>query len=197
MNIIQTWKSKNLPNYYIPFYQNVMKHKGNWNYMFFDDNDVTEFIKTKMPEYYDYFTSLSVKIQQIDFFRYLAIYYYGGVYLDMDINVEEDFNDLLAYDCAFPIELKNITDPLLLKKEQNFLIGNYAFYAKPKHPFIKHIIDNLVQPKISLTDIQNGCLFNNDPSSQVFVYYTTGPILVSYSYATFIEKHSIKLLQRT
>ena len=31
-----------------------MKHKGNWNYMFFDDNDVTEFVKTKMPEYYDY-----------------------------------------------------------------------------------------------------------------------------------------------
>lgn len=197
MNIIQTWKSKDLPHYYIPFYHNVMKHKGNWNYMFFDDNDVTEFVKTKMPEYYEFFTSLSVKIQQIDFFRYLAIYYYGGVYLDLDINVEEDFNDLLAYDCAFPIELKNINDPLLLKKEQNFLIGNYAFYAKPKHPFIKHIIDNLVQPKISLADIQTGCLFNNDPSSQVFVYYTTGPILVSYSYATFIDKHAVKLLQRT
>jgi len=62
MNIIQTWKSRELPSHYIPFYENLMKHKNNWNYLFFDDNDIVEFIKTKMPTYYDFFKNLQFKI---------------------------------------------------------------------------------------------------------------------------------------
>jgi|UniRef100_A0A6C0IMS0 inositol phosphorylceramide mannosyltransferase catalytic subunit len=196
MNVIQTWKSKDLPHYYVPFYNNVISHKKSWNYMFFDDNDIIHFIKNKMPDYYDFFTSLQFKIQQIDFFRYLAIYYYGGLYLDMDIHIESDFNDIQLHECAFPIELKHIDDPLILNQNQDFLIGNYAFYAKPKHPFIKYIIDTIVNPKITIQDIQAGCQNNQDPSEQVFVYYTTGPIVVSYCYATYPHKEQLTLLEK-
>tara|TARA_B100000900_G_C20531778_1_gene696650 strand:- start:140 stop:817 length:678 start_codon:yes stop_codon:yes gene_type:complete len=195
MNIIQTWKSRELPSHYIPFYENLMKHKNNWNYLFFDDNDIVEFIKTKMPTYYDFFKNLQFKIQQIDFFRYLVIYYYGGLYLDLDVFIDSDLQDLQLYDCAFPIELKNINDTLLVNKNQNFLVGNYAFYAKPRHPFIKSIIDHITNPKITIQDIELGCQHNNDPSEQVFVYYTTGPILVSYTYSNYENKNSITLLQ--
>ncbi len=195
MNIIQTWKTNEIPNHYIPFHENLLKYKNNWNYMFFTDDNIISFIQNQMPEYYYFFSKLQYKIQQIDFFRYLAIYYYGGVYLDLDVFIESNFDNLLQYECAFPIELKNIKDPFLLNKNQNFLVGNYAFYAKPKHPFIKHIINNIVQPKISLEDIQIGCQHNNDPAQQVFVYYTTGPILVSYSYNCYQEKNKIQLLE--
>tara|TARA_B100000282_G_scaffold239491_1_gene182222 strand:+ start:867 stop:1547 length:681 start_codon:yes stop_codon:yes gene_type:complete len=195
MNIIQTWKSRELPSHYIPFYENLMKHKNNWNYLFFDDNDIVKFIQTKMPTYYDFFKNLQFKIQQIDFFRYLVIYYYGGLYLDLDVFIDSDLQDLRLYDCAFPIELKNINDTLLVNKNQNFLIGNYAFYAKPRHPFIKSIIDHITNPKITIQDIELGCKHNNDPSEQVFVYYTTGPILVSYTYSNYANKNSITLLQ--
>ena len=195
MNIIQTWKSRELPSQYIPFYENLMKHKHNWNYLFFDDNDIVEFIKNKMPAYYEFFKNLQFKIQQIDFFRYLVIYYYGGLYLDLDVFIDLDLQDLQLYDCAFPIELKNINDTLLVNKNQNFLIGNYAFYAKPRHPFIKSIIHHITNPKITIQDIELGCKHNNDPSEQVFVYYTTGPILVSYTYSNYVNKNSITLLQ--
>ena len=112
-----------------------------------------------------------------------------SVFIDLDLQ------DLQLYDCAFPIELKNINDTLLVNKNQNFLIGNYAFYAKPRHPFIKSIIDHITNPKITIQDIELGCKHNNDPSQQVFVYYTTGPILVSYTYSNFANKKSITLLQ--
>ena len=46
--------------------------------------------------------TLSNKIEQIDFFRYLAVYYYGGVYLDLDILLEFSLDEL--YDShKFPI----------------------------------------------------------------------------------------------
>lgn len=195
MNIIQTWKTRELPSHYVPFYENIIKYKSNWNYMFFDDSDIIAFMKTKMPEYYDFFKSIQFKIQQIDFFRYLAVYYYGGLYLDLDVFITENFDELLNYDCAFPMEINKISDPLLRNNNLTFLVGNYGFYAKPKHPFIKKIIDNIITPKLTINDIELGCKHNGDPSEQVFVYYTTGPILVSFTYATYENKRDIHILK--
>ena len=50
-----------------------------------------------------FFKNLQFKIQQIDFFRYLVIYYYGGLYLDLDVFIDSDLQDLRLYDCAFPM----------------------------------------------------------------------------------------------
>ena len=51
MNIIQTWKTKDIPEYLKPFQKNVLKYKSNWNYLFFDDDDIILFFKEKMPDY--------------------------------------------------------------------------------------------------------------------------------------------------
>tara|TARA_B100000035_G_scaffold143051_1_gene121767 strand:- start:12975 stop:13655 length:681 start_codon:yes stop_codon:yes gene_type:complete len=194
MNIIQTWKDNKLPPYLVTYQNNIMKFKGNWNYLFFDDDSITSFFKNNMPQYYEFFKQLTYKIQQIDFFRYCAVYYYGGLYLDLDFFLTNSPDILLNYDCAFPIEQKNIDDIIILNNNYNNLIGNYAFYAKKNNPFIKSIIDNIVKPKITLYDIQEGCKSNGDSSDQVFVYYTTGPILVSYTYATYELKREVTLL---
>ena len=194
MNIIQTWKTKDIPEFLKPFQNNVLKHKSNWNYLFFDDDDIVLFFKEKMPDYYDFFIKLPFKIQQIDFFRYCAVYFYGGIYLDLDFFLTRPLDPILNYECIFPIELKNINDPILNKHNLDKLIGNYAFYARPKNHFIKSIIDNIISPKISLNDIQIGCQHNGDPSDQVFVYYTTGPVLVSFSYSLYKDKQNVVLL---
>ena len=60
MNIIQTWKSREFFTLY-SFYENLMKHKNNWNYLFFDDNDIVKFIQTKMPTYYDFFQKFTIQ----------------------------------------------------------------------------------------------------------------------------------------
>ena len=40
MNIIQTWKTKNIPSYYHNYVNNIKYLHPQWNYMFFDDNDI-------------------------------------------------------------------------------------------------------------------------------------------------------------
>jgi mannosyltransferase OCH1-like enzyme len=185
MNIIQTWKTKIIPLHYQKYVNKVKTMNPTWNYMFFDDDDIIEFMKTTTSEYYETFCNLRGKIQQIDFFRYVAIYYYGGIYLDLDIDLVCSFDDLELEKCIFPIEVKNAGDELL-KSQFVPLVGNYAFYSPKGHPFLKKIIDNIVTQRIPNTIIEHAQKNHTDDSRDVYVYYRTGPILVSQSFVDFV-----------
>jgi mannosyltransferase OCH1-like enzyme len=142
--IIQTWKSNSIPNRYIPLIDSIKQHNPDYQYLFFTDNAIEHFLKINYPQYYQTYLHLPIKIQKIDFFRYVAVYHYGGFYMDLDMSCLKSFDDLLRYDCIFPVDefiseymckfprYKNICD-----KGQYFLLGQYAFASSPKHPFIK------------------------------------------------------------
>jgi len=187
MNIIQTWKTKTIPKHYEPFINSVMENTKKWNYMFFTDDDIADFIHTKTPEYVSFFNSLEYTIQKIDFFRYLAVYHYGGVYLDLDILIEEPLDSL--YEnldvCKFPVELENIHDTIITRNHFHQLIGNYAFYSPAGHPFLKQIIDNIVSKRFTTEDIQLAAATNGYSYKDVYVYCTTGPLLVTQSYIDY------------
>lgn len=197
MNIIQTWKTKEIPIKYSKLVQSIIDNNPKWKLHFFSDNDIMEFIETTMPEYRNTFFQFVNKIQQIDFFRYLAVYYYGGVYLDLDIMVDCSLDEL--YDnpdiCKFPIEYENIRDTIITDQGLDCLIGNYAFYAPPKHPFLKKIIDNIVNNRMSPEDIQKAKTTNGDSELDVEIYCTTGPIMVTQSYIDMQNKKDIELLK--
>lgn len=199
MNIIQTWKTKEIPDSYPHFqeFKNKIIHKHpKWNYLFFDDDDIVLFIRNNYPQYIDFFNNLPITIQKIDFFRYLAVYHYGGIYLDLDINIINDFNELYnSNKCILPIEINNVQDHILKKNNFHLLIGNYAFYAPAKHPFLKHLIDNITQNVISMDDIKIAQNTHTDNPNEVYVYHTTGPIMVSYSYNNFSDKDSVVLIK--
>lgn len=187
-NIIQTWKTKNIPKKYELFVKKIKELNPKSKYIFFSDADINKFVKDKFPEYYDIYVKLPYKIQKIDFFRYLAIYFYGGVYLDLDISLTKT---LLNIDkdkiCKFPLEYNQNSDEILQKQGFNGLIGNYAFYAPKKSHFIKKIIDNIVTNRINLDNL------NLDYKKMIF--YTTGPVLVTQTYIDYEHKEKIKLLK--
>jgi mannosyltransferase OCH1-like enzyme len=186
MNIIQTWKTNEIPSHYVGFLQKIRSLNPNAKHLFFNDADILTFIKEDMTEYYETFISLKYKIQQIDFFRYLAIYYYGGVYLDLDTDMNLPFDDLDTSVCNFPIEIQNNDD--------SFLLGNYAFYAPKGDPFIRHIIDSIVNPPISEDEIKFAQDNHTDDKEHVYVYYTTGPELVTRAYWSYKNRSQIKIL---
>ena len=181
MNIIQTYKGYDIPDICKPMVENIKKLNPNWNYMFFTDYDISQFIKTKTPEYYDTFVKMKYKIQQLDFFRYIVIYFYGGVYLDLDIELTGCLDDIVSNKCAFPCEMKNNSDELLHKQGVHYLIGNYAFYAPKKSAFIKQLIDNIIVQRIT-DDVLSSLQINSDFADYAYVYYTTGPVLVTQTY---------------
>ena len=189
LNIIQTWKSSQLPPQYQKLVTTLKKKNPDCNYLFFNDQDIDTFIKNYFPQYWTIFQNFPYTIQKIDFFRYLAIYHYGGVYLDLDFEVYKSLHNLNNLSkCVFPLEFIRNSDTLLQKQGFQGLIGNYAFYAPKNHPFIKKIIDNIVSQRISIK-------LSECSDFRQFVYYTTGPVMVTQSYIDYSQKKNINIIQ--
>jgi mannosyltransferase OCH1-like enzyme len=192
--IIQTWKDINIPEKYKKDIESINKYNPDFKYMFFTDEDIDYFIKKHYPEYYSTYLKLPIIIQKIDFFRYIAIYHYGGFYFDLDITGLAPIKELLHYDCIFPID-ENIShkrcelDRLkkYCDKGQFFLLGQYAFGAKPKNNFIKKLID------IIHINVDN-YIKNVDRKSLDYVYKSTGPDFVTDVYMDYKHKDTVHIL---
>ena len=107
--IIQVWgKSADLPLIAKVSAANVRLLNPDFEYLFFDDAQIEGFIDAEFPEYRPVFDSFSAQIQRYDFFRYLAIYRFGGFYFDTDVFLLSSLEDLLGFDCVFPFEMLGI-----------------------------------------------------------------------------------------
>jgi mannosyltransferase OCH1-like enzyme len=188
MNIIQTWKSNEVPHYYYSLIEQLRQLNKPCKFLFFTDKNIIDFMANEMPQYYETFVNLKYKIQQLDFFRYLAIYHYGGLYLDLDMEITQSFENMDVNKCTFPVETQG-------KFKPNMLIGNYAFYAPKGDPFVKHIIDNIVNPPITMGEIETAQSTHTDDKQHVYVYFTTGPELVTRAYWSYSNREDIQLLE--
>ena len=190
--IIQTWKTRDLPDHYKHNQQLLMKYNPTYQYMFFDDNDIIKFINENYPEMINIIKKFTKVIQVIDLFRLLVIYKFGGFYFDMDFKIEKSLDPLLSETCVFPAEmLKN--DSILQKYNKNYNIGNYAFAASVNNPVILAIINNIDKAVSDPNWAQIPKSINNNEDPQhTMVYYTTGPIIVSRT--VFEHLNSVKIL---
>ena len=206
--IIQTWKTDQIGGIIGYLIRKLRANNPDFEYKFFTDEDIDHFIKKEYPEYYDIYNAFEYTIQRIDFFRYLAVYHYGGFYFDIDMDIDKSIAPLCKYKCVFPKE-SNLENNILDFKNEglSIVIGNYAFGASTKNKFLKLCIDNIISGRIKLTDIPN----NNDrykpyvPNTQSqmvkldsymnHILYTTGPVLVSQSYIDYKNKKIIKIIE--
>lgn len=192
--VIQTWKDHDIPAKYLSLIDNIKKHNTEYEYLFFTDNDILSFMKQHYPEYLQTYEKLPIKIQKIDFFRYVAVYHYGGVYMDLDMDGLKNMDDILQYKAVFPVD-EYITDGLGRNKRykyyynnnQKFLLGQYAFAAEPRNEFIKLLIDNIHNNIHSIVKSVNH-------DDQEYVYKTTGPDYVSKIYMDYTNKSTIHIL---
>jgi len=188
LTVIQTWKSLDIPQHMYNLIMKMRSQNPKVNNFFFTDKEIDIFVNQHFPCYYDTFSNFKYNIQKVDFFRYLAIYYYGGLYLDLDMDITASFNTLDRTKCIFPVETKGV-------EKDDILLGNYAFYAPPKHPFLLHIINLIVDPVITDDEIASAQLKHTDPKEHVYVYFTTGPELVTQAYWSYPDRENIMLLE--
>jgi mannosyltransferase OCH1-like enzyme len=102
--IIQTDKSRDLPLLARAAAMNLRLLNLDFEYLFFDDAEVEEFIDAEFPRYRPVIESFPVRVQRYDLFRYLAVYRFGGFYFDIDVLLASPLEDLLGFGCVFPFE---------------------------------------------------------------------------------------------
>ena len=143
--IIQTGKARDLPLMEKAAALNLQLLNPDFEYLFFDDRQVELFVDSAFPEYRGVFDCFPFRIQRYDFFRYLAVYHYGGFYFDLDVFLASPLSHLLKAGSVFPFECLTLSRYLRERHGIDWQIGNYAFGATKGHPFLKAVIDNCVR----------------------------------------------------
>ena len=182
--LIQTGKSSALPLREKAAVCNLKLLNPDFEYLFFDDQQVESFIDQNFPEYRVVVDSFPFRIQRYDFFRYLAVYKFGGFYFDLDVFLASGLSDLLNCECVFPFEGLTFSQYLRKRHGMDWQIGNYAFGATPGHPFLEAVIENCVRAQKDRGWVQpmmNGAPFLSRSEFQVL--NTTGPGLLSRTLA--------------
>ena len=129
-NIFQSWYTKDLH----PKIQekiDIMKSMNpDYTYHLYTDEDMDNFVKETYPLVYPYYNQLNIIVAKVDFWRYLVLYRYGGIYLDMDssINGKIPFTDTT----------------ITAEKNPNMYVQWALVYAKG-HPILKRTIELIVE----------------------------------------------------
>jgi inositol phosphorylceramide mannosyltransferase catalytic subunit len=182
--IIQTGKQIEQPLLNRAAMSNLRLLHPDFEYLFFDDRQVEEFIQQEYPEYRAVFDSFQWPIQRYDFFRYLAVYRYGGFYFDLDVLLASGVSGLLDRGCIFPFEGLTLSSFLRNRYKMDWEIGNYAFGSAPGHPFLGAIIENCVRAQKDPRWVRPMMLgFPPLFRAEFVVLNTTGPGLISRTLA--------------
>lgn len=160
-------KYEDLPDLYKSNSMTWRNQFSDWKYSYHSAEDREKFIKEYYPEYLDLYRFIKPGIYKADFWRYLVIYQFGGMYADMDsiydlsmVNPKRDID--------FEKPLNAAWDGF--KKYQNAWL-----LAEEKNPIMKKVIDMLIE----------GCsnLYNNRDTYSVFPdsmwVHSTGPAMYS------------------
>lgn len=197
--IIQTWKDNDIPKKYHKDIESLIVLNPTFTYMYFNDEDIEFFLKENYNDkYYKTYINLPLKIQKIDYFRYVAIYHFGGFYFDLDITSLYPLDELLKYECIFPVDnylSKNLCKldryKNICKENMNFILGQYAFASIPKHPFMKKLIDNIDNNIKNIIDKYE--IMNNRKIKEIeknyYIYETTGPDYVTNNYINYLKNY--------
>lgn len=200
--IIQTWKSIVIPLKYEVLQKGLVEKNPDYEYLFFTDESIDAFLKTEYPEYYVTFQKLPILIQKIDFFRYIAVYHYGGFYFDLDMECLEPLGDeLLKYGNVIPVDDKFMQSKKDINREwintengQQIILGQYAFGAVKQSRFMKYIIDNIHENIDLIVNEFDSKVKNNISNYEYFVYKSTGPDYITKMYSNYFQKKEIFIL---
>ena len=164
--IHQTWKNKTIPEDWKEAVESVKEKNKHYKYMLWTDESMKKFVKKEYPDFYKTYNGYIHHIQRCDAFRFLVLYKYGGIYIDMDIMCKKSLNPLLKYD-------------LVLAKSSNTDSFTNAFIASiPTHPFLKYCIDNLPEYKDSYSFF----------GKHLHVMNSTGPYFIT----SMVEAYKLK-----
>jgi mannosyltransferase OCH1-like enzyme len=129
--IHQTWKTLNVPDEWKDAVESCKNEHKEYNHIIWTDEMMEKFVKTEYADFYKVYMSYPHNIQRCDAFRYLVLYKYGGIYIDMDTICKKNLKELLVYDIVFTYSTNASC------------FTNAFFMVIPNHPFIKFCIDNL------------------------------------------------------
>lgn len=134
--IFQTFKSSSLPWITKWHIYRMKKMNPNYVYEFYTDERIIEFIRTYFGiDTLNIYLKIQVGAAKADFFRYLVLFQFGGIYLDIDSQIKQPLDKLIKSDDRAIISLED---------NQRFYV-QWAMLYEANHPFLAKTIEIVVE----------------------------------------------------
>jgi mannosyltransferase OCH1-like enzyme len=191
----QTFYTTNLPLEIIKIIQNNKKICPKYKFIFYDDDQCEQFIKTNFDEItYKAYMKLNKEYgaMKADFFRYCVLYKIGGVYLDIKSVILKPLGIIIKPNdiCILDIPRNNLET--WRKKLPTY--EQWILMFTPGHPYLKKMIEQMV------TNIEK----NYEPQIPGYPFLTskqkilqlTGPDALTRAINSYISENN-NLLHRS
>ena len=139
--IHQVWIGDEIPDDYSECIESVKEHFSDWEYKLWLNDDNRQFIKDNFKWFLDTYDGYEEDISRADAVRYFQLYKYGGMYMDMDIEVYEKFDRLLSKPICYLFPF--IHRDYFKIKGWETILSNCMMATMPRHEFFEKIILHL------------------------------------------------------
>lgn len=163
--IHQTWKVAEVPAALKKCVDSCKRVNHDYTHQFYTDRDLEELIKHRFPQYWNAYVGFSRQIERVHFARYAILWWFGGVYADIDAQCVRNFDNQVALNCPVfgnePVERREA-----LYDGRSYVLGNSLMISPPRHPIWVDIMNNVVKNYVP----------GHDPG------YNTGPMMLTNLY---------------
>jgi len=156
--------------------QHSWKASG-WDYRFYTDDDCRKFIEKFYPKrFVDAYDAIIPGAFKADFFRLLVLFKHGGVYADVDVQLDADLDSFITKDLSFFVP-RDV--PIDYWPDSNYCLWNGLLGVAPGHPILAKAIEDVVTTvlnRVDYYDIEGG-LCSRDHNAEIWKLRTL-PILI-------------------
>ncbi|KXZ52833.1 hypothetical protein GPECTOR_8g216 [Gonium pectorale] len=148
--IHQTYRTRQLPPALRTVVQTWTRVNGpTWQTRFYDDGACIDFVRREFPEYLDAYLSLPKDVERSDFFRYMVILRFGGVYADIDVELRQPLDNVIGPTDTLVVgwEAEVATDAEAFKRHfvRKRQVLQWFFAAAPGHPVLRAACEHIAR----------------------------------------------------
>lgn len=176
--IMQTWKTRDVPPKWKTSPESIHRYMPGWTYALMTDEDNLNFVRDHFPQYLSMYNNFPHAIQRADAIRYMWLYVHGGLYLDLDYELNEPLDSLFYTDADLYLMSSNNVGAYLT---------NSIMASKPGHQFWLDLLEAIQRAQVTPKAWAKG--------KHLEVMMSTGPGILSevlrsshYSYHSLPQK---------
>ena len=144
--IHQTWKTNEIPSRFIYLRNTWLKHHPGWQYRLWTDAESRAFLAENYPAFLPVFDSYQAPICRADAIRYFLLKHFGGLYVDLDFECFQPFDDILTSErVILGLEPEaHVREHAKLHQGLSQIVCNALMASPPGHPFWDHVVQGMV-----------------------------------------------------
>lgn len=176
-------------------YNNIQKFAPNYKHVVYNDDECKSFIKKNYGQkYINIFNYLLKKFPAFgaDFWRYLILYKYGGIYLDIKIELIEPMDDTInrigKSSFATILGRQRHTPPLLRWYQPACAAMQGVIFSSPSHPILKLCIDYM-KKKYKLSSLYLYNIFTANMYDNIIIYNNNNISDYTYFFKEYCTKN--------